>query len=145
MLSLPKSAVAIGDFNSNVRILLIPETLSTAKENEIEVRLFVLLVFLFNICRTKGISILSMIILIKMFISVRLCKLIVKVILLRTGHFPRIMDRVLWVGLIFYHQTWNSDLVDRLFQTHLFTGQFCPRGRMHTLCSGNDPCWCDVS
>lgn len=38
MLSLPKSAVAIGDFNSNVRILLIPDTLSTSKENESEVR-----------------------------------------------------------------------------------------------------------
>lgn len=39
MLSLPKSAVAIGDFNSNVRILLIPDTLSASKENETEVRM----------------------------------------------------------------------------------------------------------
>ncbi|KAJ6637540.1 Dynein axonemal intermediate chain 3 [Pseudolycoriella hygida] len=36
MLSLPKSVVAIGDFNSNVRILLIPDTLSIMKENETE-------------------------------------------------------------------------------------------------------------
>lgn len=37
MLSLPKSAVAIGDFNSNVRILLLPETLSSSRDNETEV------------------------------------------------------------------------------------------------------------
>lgn len=36
-LSLSKSAVAIGDFNSNIRIFLIPETLSAPKENEIQV------------------------------------------------------------------------------------------------------------
>ncbi len=39
MLSLPKSVVAIGDFNSNVRILVIPDTLSTPQENETEVNL----------------------------------------------------------------------------------------------------------
>lgn len=36
-LSLPKSALAIGDFNSNVRIFQIPDTLATPKENETQV------------------------------------------------------------------------------------------------------------
>ncbi|KAG4068792.1 hypothetical protein HA402_002483 [Bradysia odoriphaga] len=36
-LSLPKPAVAIGDFNSNVRIFQIPDTLSAPKENETEI------------------------------------------------------------------------------------------------------------